>query len=445
MTTSFTCRVCGNVPLVLNEPKPFVEVAEVYYNVTNLQTMDESPLPKFVCQYCYGKLVEIDWFRKTCIASYDKLTTMFPNPYGSADSHEQLNRSAFEIFPHEQSHRHSYSANPIQNMERLGNAISYPHSQSDAGMVPPSLTNTVLASETMELTQTPPKPIDSQSKSRPVAKSDLFNIHNKLDSLSTTLNGHSSILHRIEKFMNTYSFSKAHEHQPLPSSREDLRLRSSENFEEFERMQKIETREQLTELDAKLADPAYEAKFFRYIQSSYNLTGKREGFPFFKTIIRKLITPTVLVSFSWKGNSRMKRGDQTTVIVQDKNTSFKNEFPNIVRFMYRVVNAADFEYTSEDNEKAFSDYLRQKTTEIKRFLQSNGNQRTPSSRKRKKIRATDEGSSTSAGRDQGQDQEIYGVNDTTDGDFSYDEETYSDNGGDDVDIKLEACGSSERD
>ncbi|EAT33468.1 AAEL014257-PA [Aedes aegypti] len=440
--TSFTCRVCGNVPLVVpNDPKPFAEVAAVYYKITDLQNVDESSLPKNVCQFCYGKLVEIDWFGKNCIASYGRMTTTYP--YGS--DHEQHNRTAFNMYPDEQ--RNSYSTNTIQQLEPLGHIMNYPNPQAHAEMVAP---NSVLGTENVEFSQSPPKPSGAShskshlEKSRSTHSSDLTAIHNRLDQLGAKLDGHSAILHRIEMFMLNSSYSKPAEQQQ-PHNRDDFRLRSGENFDEFERMPKIVTKEQLTELDAKLSNPEYEAKFFRYIQSVYKLTGKREGFPFFKTVIRRLMAPTVLVCYSWKGNSRTKKGDQTAV-VNDQNYSFKNMFPNIVRFIYRVVSAADFEYTSEDNEKAFSDYLRQKTTEIKRFLHSNGVQREACTRKRRRKMqppaAADDGGS-SAGQDQGQDQEIYGVNDTTDGDFSYDEETVSDNGDDGVDIKQEAYGSND--
>lgn len=222
---------------------------------------------------------------------------------------------------------------------------------------------------------------------------------------------HSAILQRLELFMTNYSYVKPHE-----SIREDLRQRCGETFEEFEQMAKIETTQQLTELDGNLANPVFEAKFFRYLQSVYNLTGKREGFPFFKTVVRRLIVPTVLLPYSWKGNSRSKKGDQTSVVVNDRNYSFKNMFPNFVRFIYRVVSAADIEFTSEDNEKAFSDHLRQKNTEVKRFIESNGVQREACNRKRRRREPPKD---DSVGL-----EHVLGVNDTTDGDFSYDEETF---------------------
>ncbi|XP_062561044.1 uncharacterized protein LOC134225189 isoform X2 [Armigeres subalbatus] len=412
-------------------------------------TTDESVLPKFVCQHCYGKLVEIDWFRKTCITSYDRLTNMYNNPYGSTGSHEQHIRPSFDMFPSEQR----YPQNAMQNIGRLGHAMDYHHSQSNANMPAQCLSNSVLSSENVDFTQTPQKPSKAHSSNRPeksqsVSSSDLTGIHKRLDQLGAKMDGHGAILQRIEMFMASFSYAKPLETQSPPVSREDLRQRSNESFEEFEQMGQIVTREQLTEFNAKLANSAYEAKYFRYIQSVYKLTGKREGFPFFKTIIRRLIAPTVLICYSWKGHSRTKKGDQTAVVVTDHNFSFRNMFPNIVRFIYRVVNAADFEYTGEDNEKAFSDYLRQKKTEIKRFLQSNGAQRAASSRKRrKKVQPTavDDGSSVGAEQESFQDPEIYGVNDTTDGDVSFDEETFSDNGADGVDIKQEAHGSSEVD
>lgn len=378
-------------------------------------------------------------------------------PYGSV--HEQHNRPAFEMFPNDQ--RANYSTNTMHHLERPGHVMDYPNAPTIAQMAAPNLTNSVLSAENSDFSQNQIKVSGaSHSNNRPekpkfIPSSDLSSINNRLDKLGAKLDDHSAILQRIELFMLGFSYAKpAAEPQQATSSkgicdmrqrgieREDMRQRSMENFDEFEQMPQIVTKEQLTELDTKLGDPAYEAKFFRYIQSVYKLTGKREGFPFFKTVIRKLIAPTVLVCFSWKGNSRTKKGDQIAV-VNDQNYSFKNMFPNIVRFIYRVVSAADFEYTSEDNEKAFSDYLRQKTTEIRRFLQSSGIQRACSRKRRRKVQqptATTDGGGGSVGQDQGQDQEIYGVNDTTDGDFSYDEETFSDNG---VDIKQEACGSSE--
>nr|XP_019933353.2 uncharacterized protein LOC109623295 [Aedes albopictus] len=438
MTSNFTCRVCGNVPLVVpNDPRPFAEVAAVYYKITDIQPTDETSQPKFVCQFCYGKILEIDWFRKTCIAFYNRTNTMYP--YGPV--HEQHNRPSFEMFPNDQ--RSNYSAS---TMHHLGHVMDYPnHPPTNTEMAAPNLTNSVLGAENSDFAQNPIKVSGaSHSNNRPdkakiIPSSDLSSIHTRLDKLGAKLDDHSAILQRIELFMLGFSYAKpAAEPQQAASSkgicdmrqrgieREDMRQRSMENFDEFEQMPQIVTKEQLTELDTKLANPAYEAKFFRYIQSVYKLTGKREGFPFFKTVIRKLIAPTVLVCFSWKGNSRTKKGDQIAV-VNDQNYSFKNMFPNIVRFIYRVVSAADFEYTSEDNEKAFSDYLRQKTTEIRRFLQSSGIQRACSRKRRRKVQqptATTDGGGGNVEQDQGQDQEIYGVNDTTDGDFSYDEETF---------------------
>ncbi|XP_065085243.1 uncharacterized protein LOC135707355 [Ochlerotatus camptorhynchus] len=447
MSANFTCRVCGNVPIVEGKPKPFDEVAAVYYKITDLQIVDESALPKFVCQYCYGKLVGIDWFRKMCITSYDRLAnpkpTMYNQPFGSMNN-EVHNRGAFEMFPNER--RNHYPPNPMQSLERAihshESSLNYSHPQPQ-DIVAPNISNPHLASEQMNSAfnsaqipqEQPVVPSSSNNKKKvtSASNSDLVSIHQRLDQIGSKMDVHSAILQRLELLITNGSYVKPHE-----SVRDDLRQRCSETFEEFEQMAKIETAQQLTELDVNLANPVFEAKFFRYLQSVYNLTGKREGFPFFKTVVRRLIVPTVLLPYSWKGNSRSKKGDQASVVVNDKNYSFKNMFPNFVRFIYRVVSAADIEFTSEDNEKAFSDHLRQKNTEVKRFIESNGMQREACNRKRRRREPT---------KDDGVGLEhVLCVNDTTDGDFSYDEETFSDTGGENINIKqerLEALGSSE--
>lgn len=446
MSGYFTCRVCGNVPIAESKPKPFSELAAVYYKITELQVVDESDLPKFVCQYCYGKLVGIDWFRKMCIASYDKIVTpkptMYNQPFGSMNN-DTNNRGAFDMY---NERRNNYSQNPMQSLERIiqshthESSLNYPHSQppTSADLGAPNVSNSVLTSVHMNtafknVEQMPPEqPIaptgsnndDRSGKSTSASNSDLVSIHQRLDEIGSKMDVHSAILQRLELLITNRSYIKSHD-----STRDDLRQRCGENFDEFEQMVKIESTQQLTELDLKLATPAFEAKFFRYLQSVYNLTGKREGFPFFKTVIRRLIVPMVFLPYSWKGNSRTKKGDQTSVVIHDKNSSFKNMFPNFVRFMYRVVSAADIEFTSEDNEKAFSDHLRQKNTEVKRFLESNGLQRNACLRKRRKKAPANEENVTL--------DHVLCVNDTTDGDFSYDEETLSDIGGDGIDIKQE--------
>ncbi|XP_062540220.1 uncharacterized protein LOC134208175 [Armigeres subalbatus] len=80
---------------------------------------------------------------------------------------------------------------------------------------------------------------------------------------------------------------------------------------------------------------------------------------------------------------RNKRASKNSPGAGKNHISFETSFPEFIKFVYRVVYAADFSHTKEHNDKLFKDYLRYKNTEYKRFQEGYGDQRASSTRKRK--------------------------------------------------------------
>lgn len=92
------------------------------------------------------------------------------------------------------------------------------------------------------------------------------------------------------------------------------------------------------------------------------------------------MTPVVFLPYSWKGNKRAKKSSSSDT---GKHVSFEASFPEFIKFIYRLVHAADLSHTREDNDKLFKDHLRYKNTEFKRFEQGYGDHRASSTRKRR--------------------------------------------------------------
>lgn len=152
-----------------------------------------------------------------------------------------------------------------------------------------------------------------------------------------------------------------------------------EDFEEIRELLPIMSEEEMQMLEQKLKNKQFADKLFRFFHTEYNLNGKRDGKSFFKTIVRRMVAPTLLQPFSWTGGSR-KTPDN---IAFTPNRSFRDTFQCLVQFVQRVVFAADMDHTSEQTDSCFSLFLRQKKVEIERFLSDNSARRAAGSRTRK--------------------------------------------------------------
>lgn len=159
---------------------------------------------------------------------------------------------------------------------------------------------------------------------------------------------------------------------------DNSKKRKIQDFSEYEGFFPIHTEDQLLTLESSLKNQAANDKLLDYFEYVYNLNGKRDNGPFFRTLMRKILIPTTIQAFSWKGQSRSTKGS-----VKTENKSFKDTFPTFVKFVHRVVRAADFEFTEEDNDDAFSNYLRNKNTEIQRHEKGAGEQRVARVRRNK--------------------------------------------------------------
>ncbi|XP_062551724.1 uncharacterized protein LOC134216984 [Armigeres subalbatus] len=156
--------------------------------------------------------------------------------------------------------------------------------------------------------------------------------------------------------------------------------RYDEEFTEFESMPKINSVEAFKIFEQRLSDTEFSGKFFRYTHSIYSLNGKRDSGPLFRTIVRKLITPNVLTPFSWMGNKRTKKGSDEC----SHNINFQETFPNFIKLMQQVMQAADCSNTREQSDHLFKTLLRYKNLELKRYESGSGERRASSSRKRQK-------------------------------------------------------------
>lgn len=189
----------------------------------------------------------------------------------------------------------------------------------------------------------------------------------RLQRIETWLQKIISFMADISKFIEIRGESAAA--APAPKRRK-------EDFEEFETLLPIKDEEKLRFIENNLNDQIYFEKFSRFVSSQYALNGKRDGKAFFRILIRKMIVPNVLIPYSWKGNSR-----SCNIQGVGENKGFKKYFPNIVKFFESVTCEADYAFTTEAVHEAFSNFLRQKHTEMKRFLVG-GERNIPSSRVR---------------------------------------------------------------
>ncbi|XP_021694954.1 uncharacterized protein LOC110674822 isoform X1 [Aedes aegypti] len=151
-----------------------------------------------------------------------------------------------------------------------------------------------------------------------------------------------------------------------------------EDFSEFDDLMPVKTEEKLRELEHQLKTQSYADKLYRFFETVFKLNGKREGKPFFRNLLRKFVDPSILVSYSWLGNSRAKKGEPA-----NKNKSFKDNFPSFVQFVGRIQRSADFEFSAEDTEESFSQFLRQKNTELKRKIARSGAPKASHTKKRR--------------------------------------------------------------
>lgn len=204
-------------------------------------------------------------------------------------------------------------------------------------------------------------------------RSQLQSINARLDKIEACFLGRLDqvlvFMANFDKLMST--------RESAPNSKE--KKREAEDFEEFRKLCPILSEDDLQTLERNLKSKVYADRFFRFFDHEYNLNGKREGKVLFKTILRRIVVPTLLQPFSWKGNSR--KTDEAASFIP--NRSFKDSFPELVLFLQRVIFAADMEHTAEDTEECFSLFLRQKNVEIQRFLEGSHTKRAACSRTRK--------------------------------------------------------------
>lgn len=207
---------------------------------------------------------------------------------------------------------------------------------------------------------------------------DINKLNVRFDMIESQLKTLNAVIMQVMDFAaNVDKFMKLKRHQtiiPTKSQHEDFA-----GCKDF--LAKMQSKQELQLLESKLQNAAFKERLIRYCRTVYNLTGKRDGKAFFRTFMREVISPKILQPYSWKGNSRMMKNMEN--LHAGQNESFKRRFPNFVEFVHLVAQAADFEFTEESNAKAFSDFLRQKKTELLRFETNNANRRTSSSRKRK--------------------------------------------------------------
>ncbi|XP_065078975.1 uncharacterized protein LOC135701954 [Ochlerotatus camptorhynchus] len=177
----------------------------------------------------------------------------------------------------------------------------------------------------------------------------------RLDGIETKLEKLVLFMANIDKLMST---KKSGSTAPEKKGNQEC-------FLEFADLCPVQDENRLKLLEKNLNDRMYTDKLYRFFHTEYSLNGKREGSPFFKTIMRRMLVPTILLPFSWKGFSRKVPGPESTA----DNRSFKETFPGFVAFIQRIVCAADIAHTVEANDACFSQFLRQKNVEVQRFLE----------------------------------------------------------------------------
>ncbi|XP_062534175.1 uncharacterized protein LOC134203316 isoform X2 [Armigeres subalbatus] len=176
-------------------------------------------------------------------------------------------------------------------------------------------------------------------------------ISQKLDSILNRLGNMETALVKITSFMaDTQRFMSMKSGHDL-SQQESSRKRKiiEDDFSTVEELFPVTNENHLLTLENSLKTQAINNKIFAYFEFVFNLNGKRDSGPFFKLLLRKMLVPTVLLPFSWKGQSRNVKG-----IERSENRSFRECFPTFVKFVHRVIRAADYEYTQEQCDKSFS-------------------------------------------------------------------------------------------
>lgn len=191
--------------------------------------------------------------------------------------------------------------------------------------------------------------------------SDVSQINAKLEANSHVLLKIFDFMANIDRFLRKSN--------PGEILMETLEAAESKNCEKY---LKILSVEDLMTFEANLKDSAFAARMLKHCKSVYTLTGKREGIPFFRTLLRTILNPHTLENYSWQGVSR-----------EGENGNFKEKFPHFIDFVFHVVRAADFTYSKEANEKSFQLFLRQKNVEMKRYDEDGKQRRNAYSRKRK--------------------------------------------------------------
>lgn len=208
-----------------------------------------------------------------------------------------------------------------------------------------------------------------------------------LENLQTRVTRIEGMLEKVLMFMA--NMNKLLEDKSTQNkSPQKEKNRTPENFSEFSNIFPVKDIQSLADLNSKLNNQHYAQKLFRYTETMFNLSGKREGKPFFRTLLRKLVDPVVMTHYSWLGNTRTKKGEKPCI----QNMSFKKEFPVFVEFVGRIVRAADFEFSIEATEDSFCQFLRQKNTELKRHRARNGaSKRSHTKKKRAEPTTADHG------------------------------------------------------
>lgn len=157
---------------------------------------------------------------------------------------------------------------------------------------------------------------------------ELCKINNRLDAIEGILSKLTNFMANFDKLMQMRNKDEA-----ISSI-----CHQNEDFSEFEALPKIDSDDSLKVLAQNLTNPTYADKYFRFFRIMYSLNGKRESAPFFRKIIRKITSPVVFLSYSWKGHKRSKDSLSSQSV---KHSSFESLFPEFINFMYRLVHAAD--------------------------------------------------------------------------------------------------------
>nr|XP_029710349.1 uncharacterized protein LOC115256230 [Aedes albopictus] len=208
-----------------------------------------------------------------------------------------------------------------------------------------------------------------------VVEQNLSMLTTEVRKISERMGAQEGLMSRLTEFMANFN--------KLMSTKQsiDISNRYEEDFSEFDNMQIIDSDQAFRTFEQGLGNSNYSGKFFRYLHSIYSLNGKRDSGPLFRTIIRKFLAPNVFLPYSWMGNKRTKPG---TTSDSGQNQNFQESFPNFIRLMHQVLQAADCSSTREQNEILFKNLLRYKMLEAKRFEGGNGERRASSSRKHPK-------------------------------------------------------------